>query len=397
MKKYIFMGLLLVFSFLLVGRVDASNISSNNNLETLNASGTDLQYVSGQDVYDVVYASKTDSIKIYATLDDENAKFVDDFGPRVVYLNYGDNVVLVKVQAENGDVRTYTINIFRKDIRSNNNYLDNIVVNGSVLNFDKDKLIYSFSVPYSVSNLEIKYSKNDSNAKVSILNSNLSVGNNKVSLIVSAENGDKRTYTLNVYRSKSEVLPLSGNTTLALLKVEGYNIDFDSNVFEYKLKVKDDAPLSIKALAKDEKSSVKIVGNDKITNNGVVEIRVIAEDGSLGLYKINITIEGMLKMDKIWIVVSVISGVALLSFLVIILSKLIGKKKNEGATMNLEVVRQSAPVVDTNSKEDQQLMSFLLGGNAVGQKPCPYCGTLNNSNSVNCSNCGNNLGNTNQL
>lgn len=394
MKKFFYVTIL--FFFLLVGKVSATGVSSNNDLITLNASGTDLQYVSGRDVYNVVYTSKTDTTKIYATLADENAVFTEGYGPRTVNLNYGDNEVLVKVQAENGDIKVYTINIFRKDIRSNNNYLDNIVVNGKTLNFDKEKLNYSFSIPYSVSDLNIRVSKNDSNAKVNILNNNnLNVGDNTVSIIVSAENEEERIYRLNVYRSESETIPLSNNAVLGLFRVEGYKLDFDSNVFDYKLTVKNDDPLVIKALAEDEKASVKVVGSDKITNGGVVEVRVVAEDGSLELYKLNITIEGMKKVDKLWIVIISISSVALISLLVILLSKVIGKKKREGATMNLEVVRQSAPVVDTNSKEDQQLMSFLLGG-TVQQRQCPNCGTLNDASNVNCVNCGNNLGNPNQ-
>lgn len=395
MKKYFLLMVLFAVSFFLVGKVDASDISSNNSLKSLNASGTDLQFVSGQDVYNVVYASKTDTTKIYATLEDENAMFVDGFGPRTVYLNYGDNIVLVKVQAENGDIKEYTINIFRKDIRNKDNYLNNIVVNGKTLNFNKEKMVYSFSVPYSVSDLKIRVAKADANSEVIILNNtNLNIGNNEVLVVVNAENGDQRVYLLNVYRSDSEKIPLSDNTNLALLKVDGYKIDFDSSVFDYNLVVRDDAPLIIDALAEDEKSLVKIVGSDKIVNDGVVEVRVIAEDGSLGLYKLNITIEGMLKMNKIWIIVIVIASVAIISLAVILLSKLFGKKKDVQPTMNLEVVRQTTPVVDTNSQEDQQLMSFLLSG-STAQKKCPYCGALNNSNSVNCTNCGNNLGNTN--
>ena len=103
--------------------------------------------------------------------------------------------------------------------------------------------------------------------------------------------------------------------------------------------------------------------------------------------------------EYVGIVVIVISVIALISLLVIVLSK-VTKKKNQGPTMNLEVVRQSAPVVETNAEDDQQLMAFLLGGNSNGvnnqQKKCPVCGAVNNSHSVNCANCGSSLGNINQ-
>lgn len=404
MKKYLIVLVLLVFSFLLIDKVNAydvtnvSNVSSNNNLKNLTVSGTDLEYKKGQTVYKVVYSENSNTARIYATLDDENAKFVDGFGPRIVSLDYGDNEILVKVQAEDGDIRVYTINIFRKDNRSDNNYLNNIVVNGETLNFDKEKFSYSFSVPYSIHKLDIKVSTIDTKAKVTITDhENLLVGDNSVVISVTAENEDVKHYVLHVYRSDSENVPLSSNTLLALLKVEGYDLKFDSNIIDYKLVVKDDKSLNIKALAEDEKSTVKIVGNEEIKNNDVIEIRVIAEDGSLEVYKINIVIEGMLKVNKILIVVIMISAIILISLLIIILSKT-GKKKNQGPTMNFEVVRQSVPVVETNAQVDQQLMSFLLGGNGTNnqQKKCPVCGMINSGNSVNCTNCGNSLGNINQ-
>lgn len=406
MKRYCIILVLLLFSFFLIDKVNAyevikvANVSSNNNLKSLSVSGTDLEYKKGQTVYNVVYSSNSDTAKIYATLDDEKAKFVSGFGPRTVTLTYGDNEVLVKAQAEDGDIKVYTINIFREDNRSDNIYLNNIVVNGEALNFDKEKLTYSFSVPYSVNKLDVRVSTVDSKAKVTITgHENLVVGDNRVLISVTAENGEFEDYVLNVYRSNSENIPLSSNTLLALLKVEGYDLKFDSYTVDYKLTVKDDNPLNIKALAEDEKSTVKIVGNDEIKNNSVIEIRVIAEDGSLEVYKINIVMEGMLKVNKILIVVIVISVIALISLLVIVLSK-VTKKKNQGPTMNLEVVRQSAPVVETNAEDDQQLMAFLLGGNSNGvnnqQKKCPVCGAVNNSNSVNCANCGSSLGNINQ-
>lgn len=403
MKKLFFIFILLIFSFLLVNKVDAYGIikfedaSSNNNLSSLSASGTDLQYKKDKNEYNVSFNLSVDSTRIYATLEDKNATFLEGYGPRTVKLNYGKNTVLIKVKAQNGDVQIYTINISREDNRSNNNFLSNIVVNGNALNFDREKLFYSFSVPYNVNKLDIKVSVEDEKAHVSIVGgNNLIVGYNSISIIVTADNLEKREYVLKVYRSDSNVVPLSSNTLLSLLKVDNYDISFDPNNFTYQLIVKDESSLNIKAMAEDEKATVKIIDDDNISDGGAVEIRVIAEDGSLGLYKINIKIEGMLKMNKLLIVVMILFLVALISLSVIIFSK-VKKRRNQGPTMNLEVVRTQTPVVDTNSKEDQQLMSFLLGGSSSsneGQKRCPYCGAMNNANSTNCASCGNNLNNS---
>ena len=95
-------------------------------------------------------------------------------------------------------------------------------------------------------------------------------------------------------------------------------------------------------------------------------------------------------MDKVSVIVIIIVVVLLISGAILLIGKL-KKKKNQGAAMNLEVVRTQEPVVDTNSEEDQQLMSFLLGVDAHDQKKCPVCGASNNITSTTCSACNNPL------
>ena len=367
------------------------DLSSNNNLASLSASGTDLVYIEGKTEYEVSYDLSGDEMKIYATLSSEKATFVKGFGPRKVKLNYGKNEFVLKVRAENGDIKDYNVIVNRKDLRSNNNYLKNIVVNGKALNFDSSKLVYSFSVPYSVSSLNIRTSTVDSSAKYSVIgNTNLKIGNNEVVILVKAKNKDERKYILKVYRSNSEKLPLSSNSKLSLLEVGGYNLKFKSDQLDYKLTIKDEEQLSIKALAEAENATVKIIGNRRLQHGSVVQIRVIAEDGSQEVYKLNILLEGMSNMDKVSVIVIIIVVVLLISGAILLIGKL-KKKKNQGAAMNLEVVRTQEPVVDTNSEEDQQLMSFLLGVDAPDQKKCPVCGASNNITSTTCSACNNPL------
>ena len=145
MRKYLIFLIALLVGFLSINEVDAfyynnlAGASSNNDLASLNASGTDLEFKSGKYEYTVDFTLDSDQTKIYATTKSNNAVFVKGYGPRTVNLNFGKNEVLIKVQAENGDVATYTININRKDNRKKNNYLTNIVVNGKALSFNKEK------------------------------------------------------------------------------------------------------------------------------------------------------------------------------------------------------------------------------------------------------------------
>lgn len=406
MKKYIFLILLLVSTFLFSTKVEAFGLNS------LNASGTDLDLVTDKYEYSVTYNGTTGSIKIYASLKD-GYSFKEGYGPRTVDLNYGDNQVLVIVLDENLEEETYTINVFREDNRVDNNYLNNIVVNGKALNFDMEKQVYSFSVNNKVNKLNIRTTTSDSKAKYIITgNNNLVFGNNEVKIIITSESGKQRQYLLKVYKSNSSSVPMSSNTNLALLKIEGQDIDFDSSNYDYKIMVKEEDPLNIKAMAEDEKATVKIVGNRSIKHNGVVEVRVIAEDGSQDIYKIKVVVEGMSNLDIATIGIIVGAIVILISASIVIIHLVKGTKKNR-EIMNFEVVRNEVPKMNIENENDKKLIDFLLGGDNNGNnsvvnnsnmntnsnndnvgsvKACPYCGAINNSSNITCINCGNSLG-----
>ena len=405
MKKYIFLCFLLISAFLFSTKVNALGLNS------LNASGTDLDLIDDKYEYDVIYNGTAGSIKIYASLK-EGYSFKKGYGPRTVNLNYGDNRLLVIVVDENLKEEIYTINIYRKDDRVDNNYLNNIAVNGKTLNFDMEKQVYSFSVNNKVDKLNIRTTTNDSKARYSIVgNNNLVFGNNKVKIIVTSESGKQREYLLKVYRSSSSDIPMSSNTNLALLKIEGQDIEFDSSNYEYKVVVKEEVPLNIKAMAEDENATVRIVG----------EIRVVAEDGSQDIYKIKVVIEGMSNVDIATIGIIVGAVIILISASVVIIYLVKGKKQNR-ELMNIEIVSNEVPKMNIENEDDKKLMDFLLGGesnntsvntnNSMGAnsnininnsianinsnissvKTCPYCGTINNSSNTNCINCGNSLG-----
>ena len=345
MKRYLFIFFIVISIFFFSSKVYALDY-----LSSLNASGTDLTLEDEKFNYYVNYNGTSGSTKIYATLGSDKYRFVSGYGPRVVNLNFGNNEVFVKVIDETGEEITYTINITRKDERVDNNYLNNIVVNGKALNFDSEKQVYSFSVSYSTNKLNIKTSTIDTKARYNIIGgNNLAVGDNTVKIEVYAESGKKREYILNVYRSSSNDIPMSSNTRLALLKIIGYDIDFNSDNHDYKVMVKEEKPLEIYALAEDENSVVKIVGNRSIKHNDIVEVRVIAEDGSQDIYKIKVVVEGMSNIDILTVIIIVLSVFVLISGSIIIVV-LLKKKKSSNGIMNFEVVRNDIPKIDVEKE-----------------------------------------------
>lgn len=93
-----------------------------------------------------------------------------------------------------------------------NNWLSSLTIEGYDLSFDAGKTSgYSLTVASSVSSVKISATPVNSNAKISGTGTvALSGGSNAIDIVVTAENGDKRTYTLNIIRSVENMIPLTG-------------------------------------------------------------------------------------------------------------------------------------------------------------------------------------------
>ena len=82
---------------------------------------------------------------------------------------------------------------------SSNNYLESLSVEGYEISFDKETLEYSIEVENDVEKVNISASPEDSKASVSGTGEiEVTEGNNKLEVKVTAENGNERTYVINV-------------------------------------------------------------------------------------------------------------------------------------------------------------------------------------------------------
>ncbi len=90
---------------------EANNNNPNNWLSALNIDDYNFGFDAGKTSgYSITVASSVSSVKVTATTVNSNAKVS---GTGTIALNYGSNAIDVVVTAENGDKRTYTINIIR--------------------------------------------------------------------------------------------------------------------------------------------------------------------------------------------------------------------------------------------------------------------------------------------
>lgn len=106
--------------------------------------------------------------------------------------------------------------------KSTNSYLSSITVDGFELNeeFDKESLEYTLTVPYDTEKIKINAQLEDSNAKVTGVGEvNVSTGLNTFEIIVTAENGSKRTYNLKVTVEEEDPIEVKiDNETLTVIR-----------------------------------------------------------------------------------------------------------------------------------------------------------------------------------
>lgn len=204
--------------------------SSNANLSSLSISSGSISFNPNTTSYSVRVGKDVSSVSVNATPEDGGAR-VSGTGQKS--LNYGYNSISVTVTAPSGATKTYTINVTREDPRSGNSNLSNLTVEGGTLSpsFDSNTTVYEVSVPFSVENLNVKATPQDSKARVSVSGAEglISEETKDVTVTVTAENGAKKSYTIRVTRGKDPNKVLATNNYLSSLTS---NIGILSPVFD---------------------------------------------------------------------------------------------------------------------------------------------------------------------
>lgn len=164
--------------------------------------------------------------------------------------------------------------------------------------FKENKTNYEVSVPNNVTEVEVYATKKSNKATVSGTGKlKLVEGENKAEVVVTAEDGTKKTYTINIKRLKSgekETTSTSkSDLVLESLEIEGCNLEpsFDSDVHQYTVNYDgSEKKLEISAKANKADSAVSVVGNENLINgkNIVTIIVMDSKENSVSTYQINL-------------------------------------------------------------------------------------------------------------
>lgn len=192
-------------------------------------------------------------------------------------------------------------------VQSTDSTLKNIVVSVGELNptFKSNVLNYEVTVDSDVDKITVTATKNDSSSRLiykyknqvvdNLKDLELTTGDNKVNIIVVAENGDNSIYTVNIIKEASS------DNYLKELEFEGYDLDpaFKKETTDYILEIDwDQDILNGKYKLNDKKSTIELSLNGTVINSlnnlsiipggSILEITVTAENGNVKYYTVSI-------------------------------------------------------------------------------------------------------------
>lgn len=167
--------------------------------------------------------------------------------------------------------------------KSSNNNLKSLQLDTEGISpaFNKNKTQYYITIPENISNINVTATSEDSKASVQVLgNTNIQVGNSQIKIIVTAENGNKKEYVINVTKTNNPELV---NANLENLAIENVTLvpEFSVDITDYTAEVSTDIDkLNILAVPQIEAATVTIEGNENLQiGDNFIKVTVLAQDG----------------------------------------------------------------------------------------------------------------------
>ena len=253
---------------------------------TLNKEQLELTEGESETLVATVTNSENTSVK-WKSMDETIVKV--DMNGEVTALSPGKTIIMASI--DDNTLDTCEVTVKAKQLSSDASIKSlNLTVGTLNKTFSPNDLDYTITIPAGTKELNIKdaITLNDSKAGLLVSgDSNLKNGS-KITAVVTAENGQQRTYTFTIAK---EAIDLS----LKSLRVTGYTLDqaFDPNTLNYTLTIPYEAQdVTIQAAAASSEASVSVSGATGLeVGKSVVTVTVSDADGNKREYKITVTRE----------------------------------------------------------------------------------------------------------
>lgn len=263
-----------------------------DTLSSLEVSNCELSPKFNPDTLNYTCSETTlDKVMVTGSITDSKAKVI---GLGVNKLEYGNNNLSVIVVAENGNKKKYNININRKDVRNENNSLLNLEIVGYSINFDPDILEYNLTVAKNTEKITINGTSKENTSIVTGLGEQvLKNDENTFFVTVQAENGNIKSYRINVFKKEEDgiadtrLLSLSfNNIPIKLTDSKTYLIGISSNI----------NTLDLKYETSSNNVQTEVSGNNDLKEGiNVIKINIKAPDIEDTIYTLLVYKESALK------------------------------------------------------------------------------------------------------
>ena len=185
--------------------------SNNANIKSLTIKGNDdsdvvLSPVFNPGVYDyeATVASNVKTVSITPILEDAKANAVISNNANEELKAGEDNKITITVTAEDGSKKAYNINIKREALTSDATLKSLEIEEAEKFKFDKEKFTYNVKIDKNIKSLIIIYELSDENSTINIEGNSELKNGSIVKLIVTAQDGTKKVYTLNIIKETNK-------------------------------------------------------------------------------------------------------------------------------------------------------------------------------------------------
>ena len=177
---------------------------ANNDLANLEIKNYSLDFDKSRTNYTIIVENSVDTVEVNAIAEDSSASVKIDGNTELVS---GANTVTITVTGKDKTTKTYTINVIKKageeEVKSStsNVYLEKLQIKNYPIAFDRTVDYYDVRVESEVTSLEITAEASDNQATVEIRGNSELKNKSKIEIVVSATDGNTKTYTINIQKS----------------------------------------------------------------------------------------------------------------------------------------------------------------------------------------------------